>query len=167
MEAVLIVAALLFGAALGAAVCFVVVRATLGKQAEADRIEAGRVLEDAKRDADAARKEADIAAKERMIGLRSEVEQELKERRIEVARGEERADARERDIDQKLRRAEAARAGARRPRGARPPAPGGVEEGEGGRAADAAADRRHDPGRRRATSCSARPRKRRATTWRS
>jgi ribonuclease Y len=101
MEAVLIVAALLVGAALGAAVCFTVVRATLGKQAEADRIEAGRVLEDAKRDADAARKEAEIAAKERMIGLRSEVEQELKERRIEVARAEERVDARERDIEQK------------------------------------------------------------------
>ena len=102
MEAVLIVAALLLGAALGAAVCFMVVRATLGKQAEADRIEAGRVLEDAKRDADAARKEGDIAAKERMIGLRTEVEQELKERRIEVARGEERAAGRERDIEQKL-----------------------------------------------------------------
>src|SRR4051812_24178365 len=102
MEAVLIVAALVVGAALGAAVCFMVVRATLGKQAEADRIEAERVLQDAKRDSDAIRKEADIAAKERMIGLRSEVEQELKDRRIEVARGEERAAARERDIDQKL-----------------------------------------------------------------
>src|SRR3954463_1701103 len=102
MEAVLIVAALLFGAALGAAVCFMVVRATLGKQAEADRIEAERVLQDAKRDSDAIRKEADIAAKERMIGLRSEVEQELKDRRIEVARGEERAAARDREIDQKL-----------------------------------------------------------------
>src|SRR5262249_8146331 len=97
----LIVAALLVGAALGAVVCFMVVRATFGKQAEADRIEAGRLLEDARRDADAIRKEADIAAKERMIGLRSEVEQELKERRIEVARGEERADARESSLDQK------------------------------------------------------------------
>ena len=101
MEAVLIVAALLVGAALGAAVCFMFVRAPLGKQAEADRIEAGRVREDARRDADAARKEGDIAAKERMIGLRSEVEQELKERRIEAAKAEERAATRESLLEQK------------------------------------------------------------------
>src|SRR3954447_7248927 len=101
MEAVLIVAALLVGAALGAAVCYVVVRATLGKQAELDRIEAQRLLQDGRRDAEAVRKEADIAAKERMIGLRAEVEQELKDRRIEVARAEERAATRDGLLDQK------------------------------------------------------------------
>src|SRR4051812_9673299 len=101
MEAVLIFAALLLGAAIGAAVCYVVGKATLGKQAEVDALEARRVLEDARRDADAARKEAEIQAKERMISLRSEVEQELKERRIEVARAEERAASRESVLDHK------------------------------------------------------------------
>jgi ribonuclease Y len=97
MEAVWFVA----GAVLGVVACYVIVRAVGQKHAASRAAEAERLVSDARRDADAVRKEAEIAAKERMISLRSEVEQEVKERRIEAAKAEERVTARETLLEQK------------------------------------------------------------------
>ena len=66
-----------------------------GGEAEAGRLEAARLLEDAKRDADAMHKASEIEVRERMLTLRAEVESELKDRRVEIAKAEERVTARE------------------------------------------------------------------------
>ena len=54
----------------------------------------------ARREADAVRKEAEVAAKEHMLAARSEVEEQLKGRSLEVARAEERLGARAAQLDQ-------------------------------------------------------------------
>jgi ribonuclease Y len=96
-----VVVGIVLGVVLGGAVYHLVRRSALGKQVEVEKLEADRLVEDARRDADVIRKEAEVEAKERMISLRSEVENELKERRIEAAKAEERAATRETLLEQK------------------------------------------------------------------
>ena len=91
MAVIMLVAGLL----LGAAVAYAVARKLGGGEAEAGRLEAARLLEDAKRDADAMHKASEIEVRERMLTLRAEVESELKDRRVEIAKAEERVTARE------------------------------------------------------------------------
>jgi ribonuclease Y len=91
MAVIMLVAGLL----LGAAVAYAVARRLGRGEAEAGRLEATRLLEDARRDADAMRKASEIEARERMLTLRAEVESDLKDRRVEIAKAEERVTARE------------------------------------------------------------------------
>ena len=95
LEAVLV----LLGLVVGAAIAAVVLR-NRGGSAEALRVEAERELASARREADAVRKEAEVAAKEHMLATRSEVEEQLKGRSLEVARSEERLGARAAQLDQ-------------------------------------------------------------------
>jgi ribonuclease Y len=89
----------LLGLVVGAVVAVVVMRSR-GGSVEALRGEAERDLATARREADAVRKEAEVAAKEHMLAARSEVEEQLKGRSLEVARSEERLGARAAQLDQ-------------------------------------------------------------------
>ena len=91
--------ALVVGLAVGAALVALVLRSR-GGSAEALHAEAERELATARREADAVRKEAEVAAKEHMLAARSEVEEQLKGRSLEVARAEERLGARAAQLDQ-------------------------------------------------------------------
>jgi ribonuclease Y len=99
LEAVLFVA----GLALGAVGWFLYSRAVQGGRTAEAQVEAQRALDDARREAEAVRKEAEVEAKERMLTLRSEVEDELKERRLELVRAEERLTSRGAGLDEKER----------------------------------------------------------------
>src|SRR5262249_41505915 len=83
----------LLGFVVGAVLAGVGMRSR-GGSAEAARAEAERELASARREADAVRKEAEVAAKEHMLAARSEAEDQLKARSLEVARSEERLGAR-------------------------------------------------------------------------
>jgi ribonuclease Y len=98
VTAVLVVLALLVGA--GLAVAAIAFRS--GSKLGAARRIRQQLLADARREAEALRREAQIEAREQSVRLRAELEEELKERRAEVLRGEERMRARERDIETKL-----------------------------------------------------------------
>ena len=91
--------ALVVGLVVGAALAAVVMHGRGGSGA-ALRAEAERELATARREADAVRKEAEVAAKEYMLGARTEVEEQLKGRSLEVARSEERLGARASQLDQ-------------------------------------------------------------------
>jgi ribonuclease Y len=66
------------------------------------RRESERLTLEAQRTADAARREAQVEAREQAVKLRTEIEQELKDRRGGLAKIEERVVTKEEDIDRKL-----------------------------------------------------------------
>src|SRR5204863_5106455 len=98
VTAVLVVLALLVGA--GVAVAVIALRS--GSKLGAARRVRQQLLSDARREAEALRREAQIEAREQSVRLRAELEEELKGRRGEVLRAEERMRARERDLETKL-----------------------------------------------------------------
>src|SRR5437870_469297 len=98
VTAVLVVVALVVGA--GLAVAAIAFRS--GSKLGAARRIRQQLLADARREAEALRREAQIEAREQSVRLRAELEEELKDRRAEVLRGEERVRTRERDIETKL-----------------------------------------------------------------
>jgi ribonucrease Y len=69
---------------------------------DAARRERSRLLEEARRDAEATRREAGIEAREQAVKLRAELEAELRERRDAVVKIEERVIAQEDDIARKI-----------------------------------------------------------------
>ena len=97
VTAVLVVLALLVGA--GLAVAAIAFRS--GSKLGAARRIRQQLLADARREAEALRREAQIEAREQSVRLRAELEEELKERRAEVLRAEERLRARERELEGK------------------------------------------------------------------
>src|SRR5436190_2022148 len=97
VTAVLVVLALLVGA--GVAVAVIALRS--GSKLGAARRVRQQLLSDARREAEALRREAQIEAREQSVRLRAELEEELKERRGEVLRSEERLRVRERELDAK------------------------------------------------------------------
>jgi ribonucrease Y len=96
MEVVFGVVGVLLGVVAGA----LIYRAVIAKTAVDDAGAAARVLDDAKREAQTIRKEAEIAAKEQSVMLRTEVERELGEQRVDLAKREERLSARAAQVDQ-------------------------------------------------------------------
>src|SRR3954463_11465637 len=98
----LVVVAVLIAVAAGVAGTLLTLRALAGTHLEAARRERNLLLEEARRDAEATRREAAIEAREQAIKVRAEVEAELRERRDEVVKIEERVLAKEDDIDRKL-----------------------------------------------------------------
>jgi ribonuclease Y len=87
--------------ALGIPAGILIARAWMGRRAATDAAAAGRVLEDARREATTIRKEAEIAAKEQSVTIRTDVERELGERRVELAKSEERLAARAGHVEQR------------------------------------------------------------------
>ena len=73
-----------------------------GARLDAARRSIEAMLDDARRDAEATRRESQIEAREQAVKLRTELETELRGRRDEVVKIEERVLAKESEIDRKL-----------------------------------------------------------------
>jgi ribonucrease Y len=97
-----VVSAVLIGVALGVTGALVALRFFSGSRLEAARRTRSLLLEDARREADATRREGQIEAREHAVKLRAELESELRERRDELVKIEERVLAKEDEIDKKL-----------------------------------------------------------------
>ena len=91
------VVALIIGAAVGIVVYKFVIDKKLGNA----QAEAARILEDSRQEAKSMRKEALIEAKEEQHRLRTEVDREVRERRAEVQKLEQRVAAREEALTRK------------------------------------------------------------------
>jgi len=94
--------ATLIGLVIGAAAAVVALRLAAGSRLDAARRTRSLLLEEARRDADATRREAQIEAREQAVKLRTDLESELRGRRDEVVKIEERVLQKEDDIDRKL-----------------------------------------------------------------
>src|SRR6267142_874312 len=98
----LVVLAVVIALAAGAAATLAVLHLFAGSSLEAARRERKLLIDQATGDAEATRREAAIEAREQAVKLRGDLESELRERRDEVVKVEERVLAKEDDIDQKL-----------------------------------------------------------------
>jgi ribonucrease Y len=92
----------LIGLAAGLALAVLGLRVVIGRRLRNARDEHTRLTDDAKRAAAAIRREAQLEAKEESLKLRAEVEHELRDKRGELVKIEERVVAKEEDIDRKL-----------------------------------------------------------------
>ena len=98
----MLVVAIVIGVAVGAGGTLLSLRLLAGSRLEAARRTRALVLDEARSEAEATRREAAIEAREQAVKLRGELESELRERRDEVLKIEERVIAKEDDIDVKL-----------------------------------------------------------------
>ena len=94
---------LVLGIALGLLVgLFAGTRLLVSRRAAAAERERVRLTAEAERAAEAIRREAQVEAREQALRLRAEVEQELKDKRAETIKIEERVVTKEEDVDRKL-----------------------------------------------------------------
>ena len=98
LPAVAALIGILVGAAATAAFLISASRSRV-RTAEADR---RRILGGAERDADAMRREAQVEVREQAVELRSEIEAEIQDRRLEIAKIEERVLSKELEVEAKL-----------------------------------------------------------------
>src|SRR6266540_4369140 len=89
----------LVGLAAGLLVAVLGLRLFMGRRLSAARDEQARLTGEAKRSAKSARREAELEAKEQVLKLRADVEQELRDRRAEIVKIEERVLAKEEDLE--------------------------------------------------------------------
>src|SRR5215208_2949186 len=100
---VILIGLLIAGIGAGLAVgIYVGSRLLSSRRAGATAADNRRLSEEAKRDAEAIRREAQVEAREEALKLRAEVENELREKRGEIVKIEERVLAKEEEIDGKL-----------------------------------------------------------------
>jgi len=92
----------LIGLAAGVAIGVLGIRLFLARRVTRAAEEQKREAEEARRAAEAIRREAQVEAKEQGLKLRAEVEQELRDKRAEIIKIEERVAAKEDEIDRKL-----------------------------------------------------------------
>src|SRR6266540_3174828 len=85
-----LVIGVLVGLAAGLLVAVLGLRLFMGRRLSAARDEQARLTGEAKRSAESARREAELEAKEQVLKLRADVEQELRDRRAEIVKIEER-----------------------------------------------------------------------------
>ena len=88
------------GAGFGATVLGL--RLLSGSRLDAARRTRTLLLDEATREAEATRREAQIEAREQSVKLRAEIEDEVRERRTQIGKIEERVISKEEEIDQKL-----------------------------------------------------------------
>ena len=101
MNALLLVLDLAVGLAIGTVVGFLLCKARVGtRQAEA-RTDARSILEEADRTAERTRREAELEAKEAALRIKDEAEAEVRARRTEITRVEERLDNRDTALDKR------------------------------------------------------------------
>ena len=100
---VILIGLLIAGIGAGLAVgIFVGSRLLSSRRTDTTAAENLRISEEAKRSAEAIRREAQVEAREEALKLRAEVESELREKRAEIVKIEERALGKEVEIDGKL-----------------------------------------------------------------
>jgi ribonuclease Y len=98
----LTVVALLVGLGVGAVLTGVWLRVSSGSSVRRSEDERRRLVADAEREAETIRREALVEAREGAVKLRADVESEVRDRQLEVAKVEERIAQREAEVDQKL-----------------------------------------------------------------
>jgi ribonucrease Y len=92
----------LIGLAAGLVGAMLGIRLVMGRRLRHASEEHSRLTADAKRAAEALRREAQVEAKEQALKLRAEVENDLKDKRAEIIKIEERVLSKEEEIDRKL-----------------------------------------------------------------
>jgi ribonuclease Y len=97
-----LVIGVLVGLAVGVAAALVAGRFLVSRRAASTSAEHKRLSDDAKRAADAIRREAQVEAREKALKLRAEVDQEVRDKRAEIIKIEERVLTKEEEIDRKL-----------------------------------------------------------------
>jgi ribonuclease Y len=98
----LTVIAVLVGLGIGGVATAVWLRSSSGSSVRRSEEERRRLVADADREAETIRREAQVEGRELAVRLRAEVEREVQDRRVEIAKVEERIAQREAEIDQKL-----------------------------------------------------------------
>ena len=98
----LTVIALLVGLGVGGVATTVWLRASSTSGVRRSDEERRRLVADADREAETIRREAQVEARELAVRLRTEVEGEVQDRRVEMAKVEERIAQRENELDQKF-----------------------------------------------------------------
>jgi ribonuclease Y len=98
----LTVVALLVGLAFGGLATAVWLRMSSTSAVRRSEEERRRLVADADREAETIRREAQVEARELAVRLRADVDGEVQDRRVEIAKVEERIAQRESEIDQKL-----------------------------------------------------------------
>jgi ribonucrease Y len=98
----LAVVALVVGLVVGALLTGVWLRVSSASSVRRSEDERKRLVADAERQAETIRREALVEAREGAVRLRTDVESEVSDRRLEVAKVEERIAQREAELDQKL-----------------------------------------------------------------
>jgi ribonucrease Y len=97
-----LVIGILVGLAVGVGAALLAARFLVSRRAASTSAEHERLTDDAKRAAEAIRREAQVEAREEALKLRAEVDQEVRDKRAEIIKIEERVLAKEEDIDRKL-----------------------------------------------------------------
>ncbi|CAN5216684.1 ribonuclease Y [soil metagenome] len=98
----LTVVAALIGILIGAIGAAVWLLAMSNSRVRAAEIARERILADAERDAETVRRESQVEAREQAVQLRSQIESEVQDKRLEIVKIEERALQKEEEIDAKL-----------------------------------------------------------------
>ena len=98
----LTVIAVLVGLGIGAVVTAVWLRSASASAVRRSEEERRRIVADAEREAETVRREAQVEARELAVRLRAEAESEVQDRRVEIAKVEERVAQREAELEQKL-----------------------------------------------------------------
>ena len=94
--------AALIGILVGAAGAAILLFTWSRSRVSTARAERERLLADAEREAEAVRREAHVDAREQAVALRSEIEREVQDRRVEIAKIEERVLSKELEVDARL-----------------------------------------------------------------
>ncbi len=111
----LTVIGVLVGIAVGGLATWGWLRAASASRLSAAEDRRRAIVADAEREAEATRREAQIESRELAVQLRSQIESEVQDRRLQIAKVEERTAQREGELDDEADRARAPRAGHRRP----------------------------------------------------
>ncbi len=98
----LIVIGILIGLVVGGVVGALVLRTLNASTSDTTRRNRDAILEQAQREAEAIRREAQIEAREAAVRLRAEAEEELRDRRSQIDKIEERSSSREEEIERRL-----------------------------------------------------------------
>ena len=97
----LVAAGILIGLVVGAVVGIVVIRSVGASRFDQALRTRQQLLQDAEREAEAMRREAHVEAREEAVRLRAQIDEEIQERRAQLARSEERIEARDEELDRK------------------------------------------------------------------
>ncbi len=96
----------LIGIVVGAVAAFVVLSTWSQSRVHAAQSERERILGNGQREAEALRREAQVEAREQGVSLRSEIESEIQDRRVDIAKVEERVLQKELEVDGRLNEVE-------------------------------------------------------------
>jgi ribonuclease Y len=94
--------AALIGTLVGVAAAWAVLLGRSRSRVRIAQAEGERIVADATREADAIRREAQVDAREQAVKLRSDIESEIRDRRVEIAKIEERSLQKELELDGRL-----------------------------------------------------------------